>query len=181
MPLQITTGTQKVATTLETETVGVTDLDITTVQELESTAPVDGVTIPLEPEKTFAAIEISKVSTTEIAEITQPDMETETADITTKLKTTDITEVVTDVVLTTGALDTTEATEVVTETVPLQITTGTQKVATTLEMETVGVTDVNMTTMVDMTDDDMKNIISLEFKGITVSKCTCIHYIMSRV
>ena len=63
----------------------------------------------------------------------------------------DITEVVTDVVLTTGALDTTEATEVVTETVSVSLAIpGTQEAGTTLETGTVGETDVDMTSVVEL-------------------------------
>ena len=55
-----------------------------------------------------------------------------------------------EVVLTTGALDTTEATEVNTETVQLGITTDAQKVVTALETDSVEITYVNMTTLVEL-------------------------------
>ena len=181
--LEITTGTQEavtMVTTLETETVGVTDVDMTTVVELESTASTDEVTI--EPVKTTVAVEPTEVPTseitTEITEVTtQPDLETEIVDITTK-------QISTEQIQTTSVPSTQnlpmQATSNASQSIELLQTTSLQTTVPTTKPTARTSTPLATTKrkvitapppmkVDDMTDDDMKNVISLEFKEITVS------------
>ena len=94
--------------------------------------------------------------------------------VTTATTSENITEVVSNVILTTHAIGTTEAaavatetgpleitTENATETKPLEITTDTQKVVTTLGMETVWITDVNMTSVVDLESTSLRDGVTI--------------------